>query len=520
MLHLKRIIFSHNCKSRSFSTGIEWTSKVGLEIHAQVSSESKLFSQASTAAGDREPNSSVDLFDIALPGVLPRLNRKCVEYGLLTAMATHSKINPVSYFDRKHYFYPDLPAGYQITQKRVPLAQDGRVEFKLQKSPKGVKTTSTVRIDRIQLEHDSAKILLGKSNETLLDYNRSGVGLMEIVTAPDIKDGEEAAAFINELLLLLKEIRVCESWMEPGSFRVDANVSVHRNNQPSVKVEVKNISSVKFVKKAISYEISRQRKLYEKGEEVVEETRMYDTARSVTHATREKGGSSDYRFIPEPDLPPIWVIDSENEGFHKVAPSELENCIDLAEVRTQLRELPNAKRRRLSETYGLREDQIENLMVSPNMLEYLEKTARLVPNISPIETINWMDRMVGLLANRDLTIKDSVVSPEALHSLMQLLYLDKKITKHTLGTVLKTITEGDDRTPDTIVKEEGLCKMDGREELLEVVRGILSDDPDLVTSLTRNKKKLIQLVNGRVMARTNGRADPVASQQVVSDYFE
>ena len=481
-------------------------------------SNTKLFSEATTSL-DSGPNTRVDLFDIALPGVLPVLNRRCVEYGLLTALATDCRINRVSSFDRKHYFYPDLPAGFQITQQRVPLAQDGKIMVQMQTDRKISRDNFEVRISRIHLEQDSAKIVIGDSNETLLDYNRAGVGLMEIVTFPDMCNGQEAAACVKELLLLLKTLNVCDCRMEDGSFRVDANVSVHRDGKPAPRVEIKNISGTSFINKAISYEIKRQKAVCETGGEVKEETRMFDNIRSVTYPTREKGRGADYRFIPEPDLPDIWVIDSERDDFHTVNKKQLSNCIDLAAVRKEMVELPKDTRLRIGQAYGLRADETENLITKDGLLEYFEKTTLLEPKMTPRLIYQWMAHVVGFLIKYKLNLEDSKVTPELLHHTMKLCYCHKQITKATGDRMLDALLSGDDRGPDRMVEEDHLQIITDSQEIHSLIGKVMRENPNLVDNLGRNRERLESIVKGKVIKESLWRADPGSVQIEVTKYF-
>ena len=499
--------------------GYTWSTKVGLEIHAQIKSKTKLFSAAMNSS-DRSPNTCVDLLDIALPGVLPQLNRRCVENGLLTALAIQCRVNPVSYFDRKHYFYPDLPAGYQITQQRVPLAENGKMRIRMQTKDEKSREYFEVGITRIQLEQDSAKILIGDEDTTLLDYNRAGVGLMEIVTAPDMKTGREAAVFIKELLLLLKTLQVCDCKMEDGSLRVDANVSVHRDGEPAPRVEVKNISGTRFINRAISYEVNRQTQMYKRGEIVQEETRMFDDKRSVTYPTREKGEGSDYRFIPEPDLPPIWVIDSESRDFHEVSLEQSADCIDLADVRKLMVELPNQKRERLLRTYGLRIEETENLLAKEDLLSYLEITTELDPQISPKVIYQWMGLLVGILAKRNENLGDSRVTHSVLHQLIKLCHIDNKITNKTGIAILQAIVDGDDRGPDRIVEEDSLHRITDKQEILNMLDKVLEQNPGITDKLSADKNQLMDIVKGKVMKESKGRGDATVVIRVVREYFD
>ncbi|KAL1130890.1 hypothetical protein AAG570_012131, partial [Ranatra chinensis] len=324
----------------------KWLSVVGLEIHAQINTVSKLFSGSPTSFGSA-PNSNVSLFDAAIPGTLPVLNKKCIEAGVITALALSCRVNPLSTFDRKHYFYADLPAGYQITQQRAPLASDGQLSFQV--FTPGVNKMPYQKISKIkqiQLEQDSGKSFHDEiEKKSLIDLNRAGIPLMELVFEPDLNDGEEAAALIKELSLILLTIDTCTCKMEEGALRVDANISVSQNSgNLGTRTEIKNIGSVRGVAKAVDFEIERQIEILENGGEIVNETRAWDPTTGVTLPMRDKEVKQDYRFMPEPNLLPLRL----NVGGNRI-----EGLINVEDLRRKVPELPEDTRQKLIRDYGL-----------------------------------------------------------------------------------------------------------------------------------------------------------------------
>lgn len=326
----------------------EYKSVIGLEIHAQISSESKLFSGAKNTFAS-EINSCVSLFDAAIPGCLPVLNKRCVEAGVKTALALNCAINEVSMFDRKHYFYSDLPTGYQITQQRAPLAGKGSLSFPVLTPAKNSKPYyKTVRIHQIQLEQDSGKSLHDDELKiSLIDLNRAGVPLMELVFEPDLEDGEEAAALVKELILILSSIETCSCKMEEGALRVDANVSIHKEGEPfGIRTEIKNIGSVRGVAQAIAYEIERQILVKNSGGKIINETRQWDAISKTTIPMRDKEVVQDYRYMPEPNLLPLHLNMNSSESDEHVNVKSLEKKLPI---------LPQSLRDELIKKYKLSE---------------------------------------------------------------------------------------------------------------------------------------------------------------------
>nr|CAD7567611.1 unnamed protein product [Timema californicum] len=396
-----------------------WESVVGLEIHAQISSVSKLFSGAGTQFAS-PVNESVSFFDAAIPGTLPVLNRRCVEAGIVTALALSCKINSVSMFDRKHYFYADLPAGYQITQQRAPLAQGGQLQFQVftpgvHKEP----YSKTSHIHQLQLEQDSGRSLHDDvAHRTLIDLNRAGIPLMEIVFEPDLQDGEEAAALVRELSMILERLGTCSCRMDEGALRVDANISVHKKGSPlGIRTEVKNIGSVRAVAHAIQFEIDRQVGVLESGGLIVNETRSWDAQCRQTLPMRDKEEKqlanelvvlsqtaedreievriSDYRFMPEPNLPPLRVV---NDGETSADLS----LVNVNELKTRLPELPAETRQKLGEQFRLPAESVIILVNENLLLQHFRNIMKENESRDPIIAVNLliMDFLTSLNKNK------------------------------------------------------------------------------------------------------------------------
>ncbi|XP_023412901.2 glutamyl-tRNA(Gln) amidotransferase subunit B, mitochondrial isoform X3 [Loxodonta africana] len=401
----------------------EWAAVVGLEIHAQISSNSKLFSgsQVHFAA---PPNSLVSFFDASLPGTLPVLNRRCVEAAVMTGLALNCRINKKSLFDRKHYFYADLPAGYQITQQRLPIAVNGSLTYGVCLGKKRRQViTKMVRIKQIQLEQDSGKSLHDDlRSQTLIDLNRAGVGLLEVVMEPDMTCGEEAATAVRELQLILQALGTSQANMAEGQLRVDANVSVHHPGEPfGVRTEVKNLNSARFLAKAIDYEIQRQINELENGGEILNETRSFDSTLGCTVPMRDKEGKQDYRFMPEPNLPPLVLYDAASLP----AGADSRQVINIDYIRERLPELPSVTREKLIEQYGMLPEHSFTLLNEAGLLEFFQnviKETRAEPKV----VTSWvLNIFLGYLKQQSLAVSESPITPSALAELLTL--LDHKV---------------------------------------------------------------------------------------------
>uniref|UniRef100_A0A8C3WWP7 Glutamyl-tRNA(Gln) amidotransferase subunit B, mitochondrial n=1 Tax=Catagonus wagneri TaxID=51154 RepID=A0A8C3WWP7_9CETA len=449
----------------------EWAAVVGLEIHAQIASNSKLFSgsQVHFAA---PPNSLVSFFDASLPGTLPVLNRRCVEAAVMTGLALGCHINRKSLFDRKHYFYADLPAGYQITQQRLPIAVNGELAYSVcvGKKPAWV-ATRTVRVKQIQLEQDSGKSLHDDPRaRTLVDLNRA-----------------------------------------EGQLRVDANISVHHPGEPlGVRTEVKNLNSARFLAKAIDYEIQRQINELENGGEILNETRSFDYKLGCTVPMRDKEGKQDYRFMPEPNLPPLLLYDSGSLP----AGVDPQQVINIDQLRERLPELPSVTREKLVRQYGVLPEHSVALLNEVGLLEFFQNVMKET-RAEPKKVTSWvLNTFLGFLKQRNLAVSESPVTPAALAELLDL--LDRKaISSSAAKKVFAELWRGEGKTPAQIVAEKKLELMHDQEALEQLCRATLEAHTGVVTDLKKGNPRAINKLIGLVRKATLGRADPAVIKEVL-----
>ena len=458
---------------------------IGLEIHAQLVTATKIFCGCSARFG-AAPNTNVCPVCLGLPGALPVLNRRAVELGMRAALALGCTVQARSVFARKNYFYPDLPKGYQISQYEHPLAVDGEVRCE---QDGGVRAVGIVRV---HLEEDAGKSLhaAGGDRRTHLDFNRSGVPLIEIVTRPDLRSAAEAAAFFTRLRGILTTVGASDGNMEEGSLRCDANVSVRPAGASAlgVKVEVKNLNSFRFLQRAIEYETRRQTEVVRAGGRVGQETRLWDTAAGRTVSMRSKEDAHDYRYFPEPDLPPVEV----SEAW-------------VADVRAALPELPEARKQRLVREYGLSADEAAQLAGSAASTRYFEAASAAAGN--PQAAARWVMGEVARRLNADGVGIDAVgVPPEALGGLIRL--VDAGTVS---GSAAKTVFErmyGTGREAAEVVEAEGLGRIGDEERLMEVVTRVIADNADAVARFRGGNRGTLGFLVGQVMRATGGRADP------------
>lgn len=489
-----------------------WIGVVGLEIHAQISSASKLFSGAATEFS-APVNTNVSLFDAAIPGTLPVLNRRCIEAGVLTALALSCKLNPVSLFDRKHYFYADLPAGYQITQQRLPLAHSGELNFYVSTpSVQGKPYPKKARIKQLQLEQDSGKSLHDvEACRSLVDLNRAGVPLIELVFEPDLENGEEAASLIKELAIILECLGTCSCKMEEGALRVDANVSVRREFEPlGVRTEVKNISSVRGVARAVQYEIQRQIETLENGGVVVNETRAWDDTNQETVPMRDKEEKQDYRFMPEPNLPPLrLVIDDTRKGFNK-------NYVNVNELKKKLPELPAETRKRLVCQFELSQETAVRLVSEKVLLEHFSAIMRENENRDPKLTANILiNEFLGVLNKNKLPLETSV-SSQSLGEVVDLLK-SKKINLVSARELLQEIVDGNPNSPSELVEMHGLLQITDLSEIDRLCTEALEQNTKLVEQYLNGKTKVFNALVGKIGKSTNNRANMAAVVEVLTN---
>ncbi|MFP4474759.1 MAG: Asp-tRNA(Asn)/Glu-tRNA(Gln) amidotransferase subunit GatB [Desulfatibacillaceae bacterium] len=463
---------------------MQYEAVIGLETHAQLKTNSKIFCGCSTSFG-AEPNHHVCPVCLGMPGVLPVLNKKVVEYSLRMALATNCEIRRESRFARKNYFYPDLPKGYQISQYELPIAEHGWLEVEVNDE------TRRIGITRIHMEEDAGKLIHDPRRPvSRVDLNRTGVPLIEIVSEPDIRTPEEAGAYLRMMRSILRYLDICDGNMEEGSFRCDANVSVRPKGHPEfgTRAEVKNMNSFRGVERALAYEIRRQVDILEDGGAVVQETRLWDADAGRTTSMRGKEEAHDYRYFPDPDLLPLVVDD---------------DWID--EVRHSLPELPAEKKRRYMKELALAPQDAAVLVSSHELAAYVEKTVEITGK--PKIAFNWISsELLALLNTRNITAADSPVPPEKLAALLDL--LDKGTIS---GRIAKTVFDrmvdtGDD--PQTIVEREGLVQVSDTGELEQVVDEVLAENPDEIEAYRGGRKKLMGFFVGQVMKKTRGKANP------------
>ncbi len=462
---------------------------IGLEIHAQLRTKTKIFCGCSTEFGS-EPNSQTCPVCIGMPGVLPVLNRRVVEFAIKTGLAMNCRISPYSRFARKNYFYPDLPKGYQISQYELPICEQGHVDIVVD----GVKRR--VGITRIHMEEDAGKNI-HEQDCSLVDLNRTGVPLLEIVTEPDIRSPKEAATFMRKLRTILRYLEVCDGNMEQGSLRCDANVSVRPEGSTEfgTKTEIKNINSFRFVEKALEYEIKRQIKVLSEGGTVVQETRLWDSEKGVTFSMRSKEEAHDYRYFPEPDLVPL-VVEKE--------------WID--EIRKAMPELPDEKFKRYTEELELPEYDAELLTEERAIAEWFEEAVRL--GAQPKEVSNWMmTELLRLLNENNQEITECRVTPEHLVKIIGLIEegkISRNIGKKVFADVFET-----GKDPEEIVKEKGLVQISDTSELEKMVDEVLRANPKEVERYRNGEQKLLGFFVGQVMKASRGKANPKAVNELL-----
>nr|WP_294527735.1 Asp-tRNA(Asn)/Glu-tRNA(Gln) amidotransferase subunit GatB [uncultured Rhodopila sp.] len=464
------------------STGT-WEVVIGLEVHAQVISSAKLFSGAATNFG-AEPNSQVSFVDAGFPGMLPVLNGECVAQAVRTGLGLNANIHMVSRFDRKNYFYADLPSGYQISQYEHPIVGTGEVEVELADG-----STKTIGITRLHLEQDAGKSIHDQhATKSLIDLNRSGVALMEIVSEPDIRTPEEAGAYLRKLRSILRYLGTCDGNMEEGSMRADVNVSVRHHGEPyRTRCEIKNVNSIRFVMQAIEAEAARQVEVWESGGTVIQETRLFDSNRGVTRSMRSKEDAHDYRYFPDPDLLPL-VLEADW----------------VAALKASLPELPDAKRARFIQSYGLSPYDAAVLVAEKATADFYETVAN---GRDPKIAANWVTGDFFAALNRlGRTIEDTPVTAAALGGLLDLI-ADSTINGRIAKDVFEAMAEtGKDAA--TIVDEKGLRQVTDTGAIDEAVDRILAANPDKVAEYRAGKDKLFGFFVGQTMKAMAGKGNP------------
>ena len=474
---------------------MQYEAVIGLEVHAQLATESKIFSSSSTKFGN-PPNSQVNPVCLGMPGVLPVFNERVLEYAIKAGLATNCEIARKSRFARKNYFYPDLPKGYQISQYSEPLCLRGHLEID---SGNGKKK---IRITRIHLEEDAGKLVHEYSDfESHVDLNRAGVPLVEIVSEPDISTAEEAVEYVKKLRTILRYIEVCDGNMEEGSLRCDANVSVRPVGQSELgtKTEIKNLNSFRFIQRAIEYETKRQEAVLQSGGKVVQETRLFDSQKGVTFAMRSKEEAHDYRYFPDPDLLPVVV-----EEDH------------LEEVRLSLPELPDEKLRRFVDEFSLPKNDAETLSSSKPLAEYFEECAKHANDNKTAS--NWiLNELLREVENED-GIAEFPVKPGDLAELLNLIG-EGKINRKTAKEIFSEMISGGKRAGE-IVAEKGLTQITDEGEISSIIEKIIKENPKEIERYKAGDTKLLGFFVGQVMKATKGKADPAVVNQTLRRSLE
>ncbi|NKD54415.1 MULTISPECIES: Asp-tRNA(Asn)/Glu-tRNA(Gln) amidotransferase subunit GatB [unclassified Haematospirillum] len=468
----------------------DWELVVGLEVHAQVISQSKLFSGAATTFG-AEPNTQVSFIDAGFPGMLPVINGVCVEQAVRTGLGLKAQINKRSIFARKNYFYADLPQGYQISQYDQPIVGEGQIVLDL---PDG--SSRTVGIERLHLEQDAGKSVHDQHPaKSLIDLNRSGVALMEIVSKPDMRTPEEAGAYLRKLRSILRYLETCDGNMEEGSMRCDVNVSVRKAGEPyRTRCEIKNVNSVRFVMQAIEYEARRHVEVYESGGQIVQETRLFDSSRGETRSMRSKEHAHDYRYFPDPDLLPLEFDDAFVER-----------------IKATLPELPDDKKARFVSSYGLTPYDAGVLVMEKETAAYFEEAAE---GRDGKQVANWLiTTLFGGLNKKGLSISQSPVSPSQLGQLVDLVK-DNTISGRLAKDVFEIMME-EGKDPALIVEERGMKQVTDSSAIEAACDAVIAANPEKAQEVRDGKEKLVAWFIGQVMKATQGKANPGVLQEVL-----
>ncbi|MBL0941261.1 MAG: Asp-tRNA(Asn)/Glu-tRNA(Gln) amidotransferase subunit GatB [Alphaproteobacteria bacterium] len=477
-------------------TGL-WEVIIGLEVHAQITSKSKLFSSASTDFGN-EPNTQVSFIDAGFPGMLPVINEYCVEQAIKTGLGLNAEIHPVSVFDRKNYFYADLPTGYQISQFKHPIVGEGFLEIELIDG-----TTKNVAIERLHLEQDAGKSIHDQNpTKSYIDLNRAGVALMEIVTKPDMRSREEAMAFMRKLRSLLRYLGTCDGNMEQGSMRADVNISVRRPAEAlGTRAEIKNVNSIRFLGQAVDYEVTRQIEILEEGGEILQETRLFDPVRGETRSMRSKEDAHDYRYFPDPDLPPLHLDPAMIEHLKQTLP-----------------ELPEAKKKRFIKSFELSPYDAAILVSEREIADYFETTLEAgsfedLPKRGKL-IANWMTGDLFAALNRDnLSIAESKVSASALTGMVNLIIdgtISGRIAKDVFIEMWETGQEA-----IVIVQQKGLEQVSDNRAIDDCINQIMSANPQMVEDYRSGKDKLFGFFVGQVMKAMAGKANPSLVNEIL-----
>ena len=466
-----------------------WQVVLGLEVHAQISSKSKLFSVASTNWG-ADPNTQVELVDCGMPGALPVINEYCVDQAVLTGLSLNAEIKKMSIFDRKNYFYPDLPQGYQISQFEHPIVGKGHINIEIEGKVK------KIGITRLHLEQDAGKSLHDQDiKNSYIDLNRSGCALMEIVSEPDLSSPIEAAEYVKKLRSILRYIGSCDGNMEKGNLRADVNVSVKREGEKlGTRCEIKNVNSIKFIQQAIEFEANRQVNIIESGEEIIQETRLFDPNKCETRSMRSKEESHDYRYFPDPDLPPLIISDEKVNSLKEKLP-----------------ELPDEKKSRFIRKFNLSSYDAELIVNDRDTALFFEK---LVKDRDSKIVTNWITGEVfSYLKKNNKEMKNSGITPEKIGSLIDLIVEDKISNRQAKEVFEEYMKSSDDA--DIFIEKKGLVQLSDKSEIYKIIDKVLLDNPKMVDDYKKGKDKLFGFFIGQVMKISKGKANPKLANELL-----
>ena len=473
----------------------KYTAVIGLEVHAQLQTQSKIYNSDSTAYGN-PPNTNVSVITLAHPGTLPKLNKKVVEYAILMGLACRSEISRMNIFDRKNYFYPDLPKGYQLTQDRTPICRGGRIRI----SPKNGEARE-VQLNRIHIEEDAGKsIHLPEETDTLVDFNRAGVPLIEIVTEPDIRTSDEAYALLTEIRRLVRYLDICDGNMEQGSLRCDANISIMPKGSSTFgkKVEVKNMNSIRNVQRAIDHEIERQIAMAERGEPVVSETRTFDAVTGTTAGMRTKEELNDYRYFPDPDLSPLHVSQEW-----------------LDEIAAGMPELPWELTAKYVGEYGLPEYDARVLTDTKEIAMYFEAVIRHTSEHKA--AANWiMGPVKSFLNEHSLQMEEFPINAEKMADLIELVKSGKVSYTAASQKLFPVMGEDQECTAEELAKKMNLLQSNDNEAIESLVAEVLEDFPDKVQAYKKGQKGLLGMFMGEVMKRGKGKVNPNVANELLT----
>lgn len=475
---------------------------IGLEIHAQLNTTSKMFCRCKNNPDASQPNVYICPVCVGHPGTLPTVNKAAVYKVVAVGLALDCEILRKSKFDRKSYFYPDLPKGYQISQYDLPLCKSGIFEIEDNK----------IRVRRVHLEEDSGK-LIHRHNYSLVDYNRAGAPLMELVTEPDFHDGETAQEFGKRLQLLLRYLKVSEANMEKAQMRMEVNISLETSGEEGTKVEIKNLNSFRAAREAIDYEIERQKEVLESGEEVQQETRGWDGQKTVHQRVKEK--ATDYRYFPEPDIPSIQLNEDKIE-----------------EIKSSLPELPEEKKKRFVDQYGLLKQDIQTFLYNKPLADYFEHTESELKNWADLQNISSTDYqelvdllvnyltsdLKGLLGEKSVVDDDFEITPENFAELITLIFkgqISSRVAKKVLKKMYQTGVD-----PSQYIEQEDLSQVSERDALVSIAQKVIKNNPQAVEDYKAGKEEAVKFLLGQMMRETQGKADPQASRKVIKELLQ